>query len=494
MTNRLTIALLFTATVVLEAQETNSPAESPVPPDRSMVLRDASSDQSAATVASTPETPPAKPATNITSLAKVDSAAVDTKNELPISFNDFLHAVQESNLSYAAQTYNVSIAQAQISLARLWPHPTISGGYTTPFSQASSVAGVPAGPTSGDQSLPSSATASVSEEIPLGGKLSAKEAVAQTAASQAQAQLEDFFRILRGTAASAYIDALNARLNLVQLQKSYRSLQALSDLNQIRFKDGAIAEVDLLQSRVAALAALSSVRAAESTLRQANIGLSVFMGKRHQTLGLHPLGNLALKLRTFDQESLVADAVAHRTDIIVALRAHENALAQLRVAEANRIPDVTAALNYTHNTQSQNAFAPSPENDQIGFSLQVPLPISDFDTDDRKAAHLTIQQTEKQIESNQAQAETDVRQAVARYRFAVEAAKEYPGGILNDAQRVLDISIYSYKKGNATLLSVRQAESDLTTTYQNYYAALDEEAKALVNLEQMTGFWDVDIQ
>jgi hypothetical protein len=234
MTNRLTIALLFTATVVLEAQETNSPAESPVPPDRSMVLRDASSDQSAATVASTPETPPAKPATNITSLAKVDSAAVDTKNELPISFNDFLHAVQESNLSYAAQKYNVSIAQAQISLARLWPHPTISGGYTTPFSQASSVAGVPAGPTSGDQSLPSSATASVSEEIPLGGKLSAKEAVAQTAASQAQAQLEDFFRILRGTAASAYIDALNARLNLVQLQKSYRSLQALSDLNQIR--------------------------------------------------------------------------------------------------------------------------------------------------------------------------------------------------------------------------------------------------------------------
>jgi hypothetical protein len=29
----------------------------------------------------------------------------------------------------------------------------------------------------------------------------------------------------------------------------------------------------------------------------------------------------------------------------------------------------------------------------------------------------------------------------------------------------------------------------ITTTNQNYFAALDEEVKALVNLEQMTEFW-----
>jgi cobalt-zinc-cadmium efflux system outer membrane protein len=278
------------------------------------------------------------------------------------------------------------------------------------------------------------------------------------------------------------------------LKKSYESLQALAQLNQIRYKDGAIAEVDLLQARVAALEALSSLHAAESTFRQASIGLSVLMGRRHQVLTLQPIGSLALPERTFDEESLVTEAVAYRTDIIVALRAHEDALAQLRVTEANRIPDVTASLNYTHTTQSQNAYAPSPENDQIGFSLQVPLPISDFDTDDLRAAHLTIQQTEMQMEANQAQAETDVRQAVARYRYAGRAASEYSNGILNDAQRVLDISIYSYKKGNTTLLVVRQAESDLTTTYENYFTALDEQAKALVNLEQMTGFWDIDLR
>ena len=84
-----------------------------------------------------------------------------------------------------------------------------------------------------------------------------------------------------------------------------------------------------------------------------------------------------------------------------------------------------------------------------------------------------------------------MRQAIERYRTAVTEAKEYSSDILKDAQRVFDIKTYSYKKGNATLLDVRQAESDLTTTYQNLYTALNEEAKAVVNLEQMTGFWDI---
>jgi cobalt-zinc-cadmium efflux system outer membrane protein len=438
--------------------------------------------------------PAASPAAAPASLAAENQNQVDPKTEIPISFTDFILAVQNSNLNYAAQKFNVSIAQAQISLARLWPNPTISGGYTTPFHQSNTIPSIPEpSPVLPSQDLPHSTTASISEEIPLGGKLSSKEAVATANAGQAQAQLEDFFRNLRGTAASAYIDAITAKLNEEQLQKSYKSLQDLADLNAIRYKDGDIAEVDYLQARVAALEALSTLHAAESTLRQANIGLAVLVGRKVQVRAYHPLGNLALKKRTFDQEALIADAVAHRSDVIEAMRAHENAEAQLKLVKANRVPDVTASLNYTHNSESQNAYAPSPENDQIGFSLQMPLPLSNFDTDDLKAASLTVQQSEKQIEATQVQAETDVREAVSRYRSAVESVNQYSGGILNEARRVLDITIYSYKKGKSTLLDVRQAESDLTTTYQNYYTALDEQAKALVNLEQMTGFWDIEL-
>jgi len=418
---------------------------------------------------------------------------VDSKTEAPLSFHDFIQAVQDSNLNYAAQKFNVPIAQEQISLARLWPNPTISGGYNTPFHQSDTIPGIPAGTIVGDQSLPSSTTASLSETIPLGGKLRAKEAVAKTTATQAEAQLQDYFRNLRANAAGSYIDALTAELVVERKQKTYESLKALADLNEIRFKDGDIAEADLIEARLAALQALSDLHSSESTLRQATLGLAVLVGRKQQQRVYHPVGDLALKERTFDLETLVNNAVITRSDVVAVLHAKENADAQFTLAKANRVPDVTASLNYTHNSQSQNTFAPSPENDQIGFSLQVPIPVSNFDTDDLKAAHFTVIQADKQLEAVQVQAETDVRQSVARYRSALDAVRQYSGGILNDAQRALDIKLYSYKKGAATLLDVRQAESDLSATYQSYYSALNEEAKALVNLEQAAGLWDMDL-
>ncbi len=422
----------------------------------------------------------------------VSHLPIDASVELPISFNEFIFTVQKSNLNYAAQKLNVLIAKAQISLARLWPNPTLNAGYTTPFIQSNSIPGIPEPtPVFSNQDLPKVVTAGISEEIPLGGKLGARVDVATTSMEQSEAQLQDFFRNLRATAASAYIDALTAELNVEQLNKSYVSLQQLADLNAVRYKDGDIAEVDFLQVRIAAQEALSSLHAAESTLEQANIGLAVFAGRSGQIRSYRAGGSLVLQRRTFDTEKLVADAVAHRSDIIAAIHGYQNALAQYHLTEANRIPDVTIGLNYTHNSQSQNAYAPSPSNDQIGFAVSMPIPLSNFDRDDLLAARLTILQNENQLAASRVQAETDVRQAIARYRSAVVATKQYTGGILNDAQRVLDIRIYSYKKGSATLLDVRQAESDLTNTYQNYFAALNEEAKALVNLEQMTGFWDI---
>jgi cobalt-zinc-cadmium efflux system outer membrane protein len=467
----------------------------------SLMAQDSSSSSGAASLLK------ANPKMTTIDPSKVDAAAsapvvsgatekksqVNDTTEAPLAFHDFIQAVQDSNLNYAAQKYSVPIAQAQISLARLWPNPTIQAGYNAPFHQSDSVTGIPPGVITGDQSLPSATTASLSEAIPIGGRLSAKEAVARTATTQAEAQLQDYFRNLRATSAGSYIDALTAELVVERKQQTYQSLKALSDLNEIRFKDGDIAEADLIEARLAALEALSDLHSSESTLRQATLGLAVLVGRKELLRVYHPIGNLALRERTFDLETLVNTAILTRSDVVAALHAKENADAQFSLAKANRIPDITASVNYTHNSQSQNTFAPSPENDQIGFSLQVPIPVSNFDTDDLKAARLTVLQADKQLEAAQVQAETDVRQAVARYRSALDSVRQYSGGILSDAQRALDIKLYSYKKGSSTLLDVRQAESDLNDTYQSYYSALNEEAKALVNVEQAAGVWDIEL-
>ena len=418
--------------------------------------------------------------------------AASTLKDTPLSFAQFLQAVADHNLSYAAQKFNVPMAEAQVSLARLWPNPSLSVGATTPFHQSESVT-VDGSTISSINTLSSSYTASLSQTFLLGGKLGAKEAAARANVSVASAQLDEFFRTLRATAADAYIDALTAQMVLDRKRQSYQSLKDLADLNQIRLEDGSIAEVDFLEARVAALQALNDLRSAESTLRQATTGLALLVGRKLDTRVNHPQGKLDFPEKKFDERSLIATALSSRSDVRAALRLQEYAAAQLQVVKSARVPDVTAALNYTHNTSTQNAIAPSPANDQVGLSLQFPIPLANFNTDDVQAANLTFAQAQRQAEMAQVQAETDVRQAIDRYHAAHETVRQYSGGILKDAERVFEIALYSYKKGKASLLDVRQAESDLNATYQSFYTAQNEEAKSLVNLEQAAGVWDLTL-
>jgi outer membrane protein, heavy metal efflux system len=61
-----------------------------------------------------------------------------------------------------------------------------------------------------------------------------------------------------------------------------------------------------------------------------------------------------------------------------------------------------------------------------------------------------------------------------------------------DADRVLEAKVYSYNRGSSSLLEVLDAQRVNNDVYLAYYAALNEQAKALVALEQSAGIWDVN--
>jgi outer membrane protein, heavy metal efflux system len=167
-----------------------------------------------------------------------------------ISFKNFLQEVERSNLDYAAQRYSVSIAEAQVTASRVFPNPTLQSGYSTDVSnekQATTYVG------------------GITQTILLGGKIRARTEVAKSSLSVNAAQLEDFLRNLRATASNAYVDALSGQLSLERKKRSLETLERLVASNQERLRAGDIGEVDLLQSRVAALQARSDFLAAQST-------------------------------------------------------------------------------------------------------------------------------------------------------------------------------------------------------------------------------------
>ena len=222
-----------------------------------------------------------------------------------IGFREYLARVAASNLDYAVQKYNISIAKAQVIVAKLYPDPSLSAGLIKDISD------IPPGQRFGDVW-----DFGASETILLGGKIGARSAVAGENAAAAQAQLEDFFRNLRATAAQGYINALIADSTYKANERTYRNLAELARINEHRVEAGDLGKTDFLQSRVDAIQAHGVLLQADAARRQAFIQLGQLMGRHNADTLYRPRGNLTFKARSFILDTLISRAKETRPDVI----------------------------------------------------------------------------------------------------------------------------------------------------------------------------------
>jgi outer membrane protein, heavy metal efflux system len=363
-------------------------------------------------------------------------------------------------------------------VARVYPNPTFQAGYN--------------GDVSG-QKQPSTWSAGLSQTILLGGKIAARTDVAQSGVNVASAQLADFFRNLRANAASAFIDGMTQLLNVERKRRSMETLDRLVQSNTERLRVGDIGEVDLVQSRVSALQARSDLAAAQSTLQQTLVGLAVLLGRQQQDGLWRPSGSLEIGPREFAVEDLAKQALASRSDVLAARSAVETARAQVVLVRSNRIPDVTVGLNSGYISRSTNPIDPSPIWKSLGLNFSIPIPLSNLvNQGDLQSALNSELQAKQMLAAAELKANTEVRSAYERYTLAVGAVSHYSTELLRDADRVLEAKLYSYNRGSASLLEVLEAQRANNDVYLAYYAALNEQAKALVALEQSAGIWDIN--
>jgi cobalt-zinc-cadmium efflux system outer membrane protein len=396
-----------------------------------------------------------------------------------LAFNGYLALVLRNNLDLAAQRFNVPIAEAQIAIARIFPDPVLTGGVVS-----IDVSGT---------GSPLSVTVGVSQTVELGGKRGARVAVAEAGHAGARADLDDFLRALRAAAANTFIDSLHARLVLERKRQTLASLEKLVTVNRERVRAGDIGEVPLMQSRVEAQRFRSEVAGAEADVRSADFGLSLQLG-RGGPVNFTPTGELHAPPRSFDLDKLIVDAKERRPDVVSKKFALDAGRSRVRLAHANRWIDVTLNLDWLHTGVPSGEFlviAPSPSFDALGATLSVPLPFSRIYRGELSAAEAGQAQAEWAVRSAELRVEVDVRQAFEKYRAAADRVALYAGGVLTDADKVLEGTLYSYQRGAATLLEVLEAQRTDNEVHLAYSDALADYAHALVALEQAAGIWDV---
>ena len=396
-----------------------------------------------------------------------------------LRFDGYMTLVLRNNLDLVAQRFNVPVAEAQIAVAKIFPDPTLTAGVAS-----IDVSRVGA---------PTSTTVGVSETLELGGKRGARVATAEAGRAGAHADLEDFLRTLRANAAGAFIDALHARLVLERKQLTLASLQKLVHANEERRRAGDIGEVPVMQSRVEASRFRGEVADAAADVRNSDIGLALQMG-RAGAASFVLVGELGGPTRTFDLDKLIEQARTQRPDVVSKKQALAANKSRVSLARANRWIDLTLSLDWQHTGEPTGKFemvAPSPAYDALGATLSLPLPFSRVYRGELDAAMASESQADWSLRSAELKAETDVRQAFEKYDASVDRVNIYAGGVLTDADKVLDGTLYSYQRGAATLLEVLDAQRTDNEVHLAYFDALSDCAHALVALEQAAGVWDV---
>ena len=391
-----------------------------------------------------------------------------------VTYEEYLKNVREKNIEYIVERYNVSIAEAYTQAAKVMPDPELSFGYENSQDRKIQMGQVYA--------------SELGYTLELGGKRSARMAVARSEQQMTEALVEDFFRNLQADATLCYLDALKQKQLVALSLSSYHSMRGLARADSIRYALGEIAEVYALQSRLEASTMMADYLQAKTEYQNRLSDLVVFEGGTTTIDSLS--GALPLVLRSYQLHHLIELAQENRADLRAAIYNRELSAANLKLAKANRVIDLGLNIGFAHNTVALNEEAPSPKHNTFSAGVSIPLKFSNTNRGELRAAQYSQQQAEAQYDAVLLQIRREVEQCYNSYVSACHQAELYQTSTLGDAANILEKKRYSYLRGEASLLEVLDAQRTANDVYQNYYQALYNANASLVELCRSVGIWD----
>jgi cobalt-zinc-cadmium efflux system outer membrane protein len=403
---------------------------------------------------------------------------IDTSfNKIELKLSDYLFLVGQNNLGYAAQKFNVNMSEADIETAKIFPDPQLNTGAFNNQNQT--------------LKLGYGISGSLSKTFELGGKRKARVNLAQNELELSRALLEDYFRNLRADAATAYFLAIKQKFLYRVILDSYKAMKSLANADSIRFRAGAIMEIDARQSNLEANSLMNNLLQEEADWMNTLLQLGMILGKQQVDSFFLPIGSFENLERDFNLLSLITTAQNNRADLKAALQNKNISQRSLELAKANRRIDLDISAGATFNSVSQNDIAPTPAFTNTLLGLSIPLKLSNKYKGELKRAEFSIKQSDLQYSEVELQIRTEVMQAYLNYQAARKQVNLFKSGMLNEAKKVLDGKIYSYQRGETSLLEVLNAQRTYNDIQQNYYETLNNYASSLIQLERTSGIWDL---
>lgn len=388
---------------------------------------------------------------------------------LRMSLEEAIGLFLRQNLDLLIVKYGIELSKGQQITARLFPNPVALMGLVS-----SPVQGRTLG--NSGQVFPQ-----VQQLFELAGKRGYRIESAEYGLHSAEAAFEDAVRQLSFAVKETYYRVQLARKRLVLAEENRDRFSRILEINTIRFRKGFIAEVDLIRIRLQFIDFHSQVIQAIQEAQSARSDL-------RQLLRISPASELDLtteldyKRVDPDIVKLRALAIDGRPDVRAKRFTLSRREADLRLAKAYRIPDVTVGAGYA----VQGSHGPDNSN-QMEFSLGVPLPLFNRNQGGIVQAEAEIQVAGADLGKTLNQVENEVDVA---YRNLIESRRlveAFLEGVLDDARSTIAIVERAYGRGGVTLLDLLDAARTSRMIRQSYIEALFNYQRNVIQLENAVG-------
>lgn len=407
-------------------------------------------------------------------IAGLWAAAVWAQSSPPVTLDQAVREAIDKNLVLAAEKQNIGVAEAREITARLRPNPVLTvSGQSLNILGATYSPNTPLGPNQ----------LNVHTDFPFerGRKREERVAVAREEKTLAELGVREVMRQVIAAVQNAFVDVQQARENLKLAQENLKSLEGVVAINEVRLKDGDLAQVELDRSRVAAFQYRAAAQQAQLQLDQAKTQLQQLMGRRQSEAGFDVAGDFRRDILPSTQTEIASVAMTRRPDYLLDRQTQARSRADLRLQLANGKVDYTIGTEFTR----QSAWGIS--GNSVGVYFSMPLRVFNKNQGEIARAQREINLAGARAEALESGIATEVERAYRQYTVSRQLLASIESDLLGKAKSVRDTTEYSYRRGEASLVEFLDAQRAFNDAMQIFNEARASYTRSLYLIDTVSG-------
>src|ERR1051325_7609039 len=383
-----------------------------------------------------------------------------------ITLEEALEIFMRQNLELVAARYDIETADAEKLTARLRPNPQFTVG----------LADLPvnlSGPIIKEQTY----DYGVSRTIELGGKRSKRIDNANANSDLARGQFQMVvWQLTNDLKRKFYTVVLNqSLLNLAQ-ENETTFTEIVKNTAEL-VKAGEISGLDLDRVEVEKLKFDTDLANSERDYEVALRDLRFALGGDYRAMNIDVTGTIDYEPYQFSQPELLDLALAARPDLKAAKLSERAADANIRLQDAQRIPDLTLGGGVEQVPTGTSSYT---------FGVGIELPVSNRNQGERAKALIEKRKAQNQEQLLMNQVLSDVDKALVAFEKQKHRVDLYRTGVItkvNDIQNKTQIALQAGESSTLDLLDAIRTRRD---TLASFYQTLFDYQIALLDLELAT--------